>query len=48
MQIREDENYYGKYLIRTSDDFMLAEDVYLGYKQSVDIERAFRTLKQDL
>jgi len=48
MQIREDTKYDGKYLMLTSDDMMPAEDVALGYKQLVDIENAFRTLKQDL
>lgn len=48
MQIREDARYDGKYLMLTSDDMMEAEDVALGYKQLVDIENAFRTLKQDL
>lgn len=48
MKIREDAKYDGKYLILTSDDNLPAEDVVIGYKQLVDIENAFRTLKQDL
>lgn len=48
MKIREDAKYDGKYLILTSDDMLAAEDVAIGYKQLVDIENAFRTLKQDL
>ncbi len=47
-KIREEEKYDGKYLIKTSDDTLSAEDVALGYKQLVDIEDAFRTLKHDL
>ncbi len=47
-RIRDSERLDGKYLIRTSDDTLSAEDVALGYKQLVDIEDAFRTLKQTL
>ncbi|WP_027416905.1 IS1634 family transposase [Aneurinibacillus terranovensis] len=46
--IRDAEKYDGKYLIRTSDDTLSAEDVALGYKQLVDVEDAFRTLKTTL
>lgn len=48
MKIKEDAKYDGKYLILTSDDMLPAEDVAIVYKQLVDIENAFRTLKQDL
>ena len=47
MKIREDKKYDGKYLIQTSDDMIKPADAALGYKQLVDIEDAFRTLKQD-
>lgn len=47
-KINEDEKYDGKYLIKTSDDTLSAEDVALGYKQLVDVEDAFRTLKTEL
>ncbi|MCG6796584.1 IS1634 family transposase [Geobacillus sp. YHL] len=46
--VRDAEKYDGKYLIRTSDDTLSAEDVAIGYKQLVDIEQAFRTLKSTL
>jgi transposase len=46
--IRDAEKYDGKYLIRTSDDTLSAEDVALGYKQLIDVEDAFRTLKTTL
>lgn len=46
--IRDAAKYDGKYLIRTSDDTLSAEDVALGYKQLVDVEDAFRTLKTTL
>jgi transposase len=38
----------GKYLLSTSDDSLSAEDVALGYKQLLEVERAFRTLKTTL
>ncbi|BBW98453.1 IS1634 family transposase [Geobacillus subterraneus] len=46
--VRDAEKYDGNYLIRTSDDTLSAEDVAIGYKQLVDIEQAFRTLKSTL
>lgn len=47
-KIREDERLDGKYLLRTSDDTLSAEDVALGYRQLHEVEDAFRTLKQTL
>lgn len=47
-KIKKDRKYDGKYLIKTSDDTLTAGDVALGYKQLVDIEAAFRTIKQEL
>jgi len=47
-KIREEEKYDGKYLLKTSDDTLSAEDVALGYKQLVQIEDAFRTIKSEL
>jgi transposase len=38
----------GKYLLRTSDDTLSAADVALGYKQLIEVEEAFRTLKHTL
>lgn len=38
----------GKYLLSTSDESLSAEDVALGYKQLMEVERAFRTLKSTL
>ncbi|QZT34737.1 IS1634 family transposase [Caldalkalibacillus thermarum TA2.A1] len=46
--IRDAEKYDGKYLIRTSDDTLSPEDVALGYKQLIEVEDAFRTLKSTL
>lgn len=36
----------GKYLLRTSDPHLSAEDVALGYKQLIVIEKAWRDMKQ--
>jgi hypothetical protein len=47
-QAREAERPKGKYLLRTSDDTLNAEDVALGYKQLIEVEDAFRTLKHPL
>lgn len=47
-KVREEEHLDGKYLLRTSDDTLSVEDVVLGYRQLMDIERAFRTLKHTL
>lgn len=38
----------GKYLLRTSDDTLAPVDVALGYKQLIEVEEAFRTLKHTL
>jgi transposase len=47
-KVREEETLDGKYLLSTSDDTLSAEDVALGYKQLMEVERAFRTLKTTL
>jgi transposase len=47
-KVRAEERLDGKYLIRTSDDTLSAEDVALGYRQLVEVEAAFRTLKTTL
>ena len=38
----------GKFLLRTSDPTLTAEDVALGYKQLLEIERAWRDMKTTL
>jgi len=38
----------GKYLLRTSDPHLSAEDIALGYKQLLEIERGWRDMKQIL
>lgn len=46
--VREDRKLDGKYLLSTRDESLSAEDVAFGYKQLLEVERAFRTLKSTL
>ena len=43
---KTEENLDGKYLLRTSDPKMTAEDIALGYKQLLEVERGWRDMKQ--
>jgi hypothetical protein len=43
---KTEENLDGKYLLRTADPTMTAEDIALGYKQLLEVERGWRDLKQ--
>jgi transposase len=45
---KKEEHLDGKYILSTSDDSLSPEDVALGYKQLMEVERAFRTLKTTL
>jgi len=36
----------GKYLLRTSDPHLSTEDIALGYKQLLEVERGWRDMKQ--
>jgi transposase len=45
-KIKTEENLDGKYLLRTSDPKMTAEDIALGYKQLLQVERGWRDMKQ--
>ena len=47
-KVKQDEKLDGKYLLSTSDRHLSAEDIALGYKQLLEVERAFRTLKSTL
>jgi transposase len=47
-KVRAEQSLDGKYLLSTSDDSLSPEDVALGYKQLLEVERAFRTLKTTL
>jgi hypothetical protein len=44
--IKAEENLDGKDLLRTSDPGLSAEDIALGYKQLLEVERRWRDLKQ--
>jgi hypothetical protein len=44
--IKAEENLDGKYLLRTSDPELPAEDIALGYKQLLEVERGWRDMKQ--
>jgi len=46
--VHAEEKLDGKYLLSTTDPSLSAEDIALGYKQLLEVERAFRTLKHDL
>lgn len=47
-KIKQETNLDGKYLLRTSDPHMSAEDVALGYKQLLEVERGWRDMKSTL
>ncbi len=47
-KVKQEEALDGKYLLSTSDESLSVEDIALGYKQLVEVERAFRTLKSSL
>jgi len=47
-KVKTEKRLDGKYLLSTSDDSLWPEDVALGYKQLLEVERAFRTLKTTL
>lgn len=47
-KVKAEARLDGKYLLSTTDPSLSAEDVALGYKQLMDVERAFRTLKTTL
>jgi hypothetical protein len=44
--IKAETNLDGKYLLRTSDPHLSAEDIALGYKQLLVVERGWRDMKQ--
>lgn len=47
-KVKQVEKLDGKYLLSTSDKSLSAKDVTLVYKQLIEVERAFRTLKSTL
>ncbi|MCA1789658.1 MAG: transposase, partial [Thioalkalivibrio sp.] len=44
-KIQQEAKLDGKFLVSTSDDHLSAEDVVMGYKQLIEIERVNRHLK---
>jgi hypothetical protein len=44
--IKTETNLDGKYLLRSSDPHLSAEDIALGYKQLLEVERGWRDMKQ--
>ncbi|MBU2602969.1 MAG: transposase [Actinobacteria bacterium] len=46
--IAAEEKLDGKYLLRSSDPSLSAEDMALGYKQLLEVERGWRDMKQVL
>jgi transposase len=47
-KIKTEANLDGKYLLRSSDPKMTAEDIALGYKQLLEVERGWRDMKSVL
>ena len=47
-KVQQEEKLDGKYLLSCSDESLSAEDIARGYKQLLEVERAFRTLKSTL
>ena len=45
-KIKAETNLDGKYLLRCSDPHLSAEDIALGYKQLLEVERGWRDMKQ--
>jgi hypothetical protein len=45
-KIKAEEKLDGKYLLRCSDPHLSAEDIALGYKQLLEVERGWRDMKQ--
>jgi hypothetical protein len=45
-KIKTEMNLDGKYLLRCSDPHLPAEDIALGYKQLLEVERGWRDMKQ--
>jgi hypothetical protein len=47
-KIKTESNLDGKYLLRCSDPKMSAEDIAVGYKQLLEVERGWRDMKTHL
>jgi hypothetical protein len=47
-KVKAEERVEGKFLLSSSDDSLSAEEIALGYKQLIEVERGWRTLKHTL
>jgi len=47
-KVQQEEKLDGKYLLSCSDESLSAEDIARGYRQLLEVERAFKTLKSTL
>jgi transposase len=47
-KVKAEENLDGKYLLHCSDPDLSAEDIAVGYKQLLEVERGWRDMKQVL
>jgi hypothetical protein len=47
-KVKTEANFDGKYLLRCSDPKLSAEDIAVGYKQPLEVERGWRDMKSVL
>jgi hypothetical protein len=47
-KVRAEQRVDGKFLLSSSDDSLSADEIALGYKQLIEVERGWRTLKHTL
>ncbi len=47
-KVRAEERVDGKFLLSSSDDSLPAEEIALGYKQLIEVERSWRSFKHTL
>jgi hypothetical protein len=47
-KIKAETNFDGKYLLRSSDPHLSSEDIAVGYKQLLEVERGWRDMKSVL
>jgi hypothetical protein len=47
-KVKAETNFDGKYLLRSSDPKLSAEDIAVGYKQLLEVERGWRDMKSVL
>ena len=47
-RVKAAERRDGKFVVRSNDDTLTAEDMALGYKQLCRVEHSFRQLKSEL